>query len=56
MNNISEKWTAIVYDKQDKIAHRIFTGEEEAVNKEAKSWADKYFPDHNWVLHRRAEK
>ena len=47
----TEKWTAVVYDRYDKIATRTFIGDEEAANKKAKEWADKYFPKHTWTLH-----
>tara|TARA_R110002050_G_scaffold221182_1_gene356979 strand:+ start:305 stop:475 length:171 start_codon:yes stop_codon:yes gene_type:complete len=56
MDNISEKWTALVYDKYDKIACRTFVGDEETVNKEAKSWADKHFPGSSWTLHHQSTK
>jgi len=56
MNNISEKWTALVYDKSEKVAHRIFIGEEETANKQAKEWVDEHFPNMEWVLHHRSEK
>ena len=47
----TEKWTAVVYDRYDKIATRTFIGDEEAANKKAKEWADEYFPKHTWTLH-----
>ena len=34
----TEKWTAVVYDRYDKIATRTFIGDEEAANKKAKEW------------------
>jgi hypothetical protein len=52
----TDKWTAIVYNNHDKIAHRTFTGDEETVNKEAKEWADTYFPDDKWSLHHQSAK
>ena len=56
IDNISEKWTALVYDKYEKIASRTFVGDEETANKEAKSWADKHFPGSNWTLHHQSPK
>tara|TARA_R110000765_G_scaffold29029_7_gene69589 strand:+ start:1089 stop:1259 length:171 start_codon:yes stop_codon:yes gene_type:complete len=56
MDNISEKWTAVVYNEHDKIATKTFIGEEEEVNNKAKEWADKYFPNENWTLHHQSPK
>ena len=52
----TDKWTAIVYNKHDKIASKAFVGEEGAVAKQAKEWANKHFPNDNWTLHHQSAK
>ncbi len=51
MDDNSDKWTVIVYDKQDKVAHKTFNGEEKVVNEQAEAWVDRYFSDYSWTIH-----
>jgi hypothetical protein len=51
----ADKWTVTIYDSQEKIATRTFTGKEEAANEQAEEWATKYFPDQRWTLHHQTQ-
>tara|TARA_Y100000592_G_scaffold93608_1_gene157066 strand:+ start:287 stop:484 length:198 start_codon:yes stop_codon:yes gene_type:complete len=52
-NSLSMQWVAIVYKDGDKIASKVFNGEEEGARLEASSWVQSQFGDHkNWSLHR----